>query len=526
MTAFDDSETRRANIAFIKRSMETPLLSREHEYALARAWRNDNNDRALHELINAYNRLVVSTAGRFRNYGLPMGDLIQEGVVGLLHAANRFEPDRDVRFSTYASWWIRSAMQDFILRNWSIVRTGTTASQKSLFFNLRRLRSKIEEKTGEQLNQDGREEIAETLGVPLRDVEAMEGRLSGADGSLNAVVGEDGDQEWQNMLSDERPTPEDNTILDHDSLVRRDWLEEALDNLGEREAKIIRMRRLTEDGVTLEELTGLGDAIKTSAVQYFTSEGIFIAEEKVGVKAATTHPQLSAHRAKFHSTLVRKVQVLLGNERVHLDCALTDVQQHGEEATVHIIRTSTKEVLPPVTCDFIVGCDGLKSAVRSALYGQIQPRHTGKTLFRGICEIDRLNGDGRTVVQCGDENISFICYPISEALRKEGKFLCNWAMNVAREHPGAQENWENRTSIEHIRDELDTLSGNTFGGLLSQHAVSLFGCLSVLMSYVSVVAVCCYITAVSRCGCLGVLSSRAVCIMVLFDSRCLYCGVA
>lgn len=122
MTAFDDSETRRANIAFIKRSMETPLLSREHEYALARAWRDENNDAALHELINAYNRLVVSTAGRFRNYGLPMGDLIQEGVVGLLHAANRFEPDRDVRFSTYASWWIRSAMQDFILRNWSIVR--------------------------------------------------------------------------------------------------------------------------------------------------------------------------------------------------------------------------------------------------------------------------------------------------------------------------------------------------------------------------------------------------------------------
>ena len=182
--------------------------------------------------------------------------MIQEGVVGLLHAANRFEPDRDVRFSTYASWWIRSAMQDFILRNWSIVRTGTTASQKSLFFNLRRLRSKIEEKTGEQLNQDGREEIAETLGVPLRDVEAMEGRLSGADGSLNAVVGEDGDQEWQNMLSDERP----DARRQHDPWTTTVWhaprtgLEEALDNLGEREAKIIRMRRLTEDGVTLEEL--------------------------------------------------------------------------------------------------------------------------------------------------------------------------------------------------------------------------------------------------------------------------------
>ena len=111
MTAYEDSETRRANIAFIKRSMETPLLTREHEYALARAWRDESNDAALHELINAYNRLVVSTAGRFKNYGLPVGDLIQEGVVGLLHAANRFEPDRDVRFSTYASWWIRSAMQ-------------------------------------------------------------------------------------------------------------------------------------------------------------------------------------------------------------------------------------------------------------------------------------------------------------------------------------------------------------------------------------------------------------------------------
>ncbi len=254
MTAYEDSETRRANIACIKRARKTPLLTREHEYALARAWRDESNDAALHELINAYNRLVVSTAGRFKNYGLPVGDLIQEGVVGLLHAANRFEPDRDVRFSTYASWWIRSAMQDFILRNWSIVRTGTTASQKSLFFNLRRLRSKIEESTGEQLNQDGRVKIAETLGVPLRDVEAMEGRLSAADGSLNAVIGEDGDQAWQNMLSDERPTPEENTILEHDSDIRRNWLDEALESLGDREAQIIRMRRLTDDGVTLEEL--------------------------------------------------------------------------------------------------------------------------------------------------------------------------------------------------------------------------------------------------------------------------------
>ena len=140
MAYIDDPQTQRANLKFIKASMQEALLSRETEYDLAKRWRDNQDEAALHGLVRAYTRLVISIASRFRNYGLPMGDLVQEGNVGLLQAAERFEPDRGVRFSTYASWWIRSAMQDFILRNWSIVRTGTTAAQKSLFFNLRRLR--------------------------------------------------------------------------------------------------------------------------------------------------------------------------------------------------------------------------------------------------------------------------------------------------------------------------------------------------------------------------------------------------
>jgi RNA polymerase sigma-32 factor len=155
MVHIDDSATRRANLGFIKASMRAPLLSRDREFALARRWREAGDTAALHELVRAYTRLVIAMAARFRSYGLPMGDLVQEGHVGLLQAAARFEPERDVRFSTYATWWIRSAMQDYVLRNWSIVRTGSTAAQKSLFFNLRRLRARLEELSGAPLGEAG-----------------------------------------------------------------------------------------------------------------------------------------------------------------------------------------------------------------------------------------------------------------------------------------------------------------------------------------------------------------------------------
>lgn len=254
MAYLDDPETQRANLSFIKASMSQPMLSRDLEFDLARRWRDLGDERALHELIRSYTRLVVATATRFRHYGLPMGDLVQEGNVGLMQAAARFEPEREVRFSTYAAWWIKSAMQDFILRNWSIVRTGTTAGQKSLFFNLRRLRARIEEQTGAPLGTEGREKIAEELNVTLADVETMEQRLSANDQSLNQPLSDDNPTDAQNLLPDTRPSPEEVVIGTRDAAARSRWLAEALGALSPRERTIIRQRRLQENGATLEEL--------------------------------------------------------------------------------------------------------------------------------------------------------------------------------------------------------------------------------------------------------------------------------
>ena len=254
MAMSDTVDAQRASRRLIRESMNAPLLSRQHELDLARRWRSEKDERALHELIQSYMRLVISTASRFKNYGLPLADLVQEGVVGLMQAAARFEPERDVRFSTYAAWWIRSAMQDFILRNWSVVRTGTTAAQKSLFFNLRRLRAKIDDGRYGHLNEAGKAYIAEELSVEVAEVEAMEMRLMGGDQSLNETIAASGEDAWQDFLADDRPSPEDNVTLNHDSRQRSRWLAASLAELSEREQTIIRERRLSEDGRTLEEL--------------------------------------------------------------------------------------------------------------------------------------------------------------------------------------------------------------------------------------------------------------------------------
>ena len=238
----------------VRSAMSTPLLTREREMELARAWRDHEDEAALHELITAYGRLVASMGLKFRNYGLPLADLIQEGNVGLMQAASRFEPERDIRFSTYASWWVRSAMQDYILRNWSIVRTGTTSSQKSLFFNLRRLRARIEGRTGAALDEKGRQDIADELKVPKKDVDGMSARLAASDQSLNAPIGEDGDLSWQDYLVDDRPTPEAVAMETQDGETRSAWVESALSELPKREARIIRARLLQDDTLTLEAL--------------------------------------------------------------------------------------------------------------------------------------------------------------------------------------------------------------------------------------------------------------------------------
>jgi RNA polymerase sigma-32 factor len=248
------ADTQRVSRHLVRDSMNAPLLTREHELDLARRWRAHGDQNALHELVHAYMRLVIGTASRFKNYGLAMGDLVQEGVVGLMQAAARFEPERDVRFSTYAAWWIRSAMQDYILRNWSVVRTGTTAAQKSLFFNLRRLRARIDDGSGAMMTDSGRAYVAKELAVNLREVEAMEMRLMGGDQSLNATIGPAGEDAWQDFLADERPNPEDIVADEHDGRMRSRWLAQSLAELSEREQTIIRERRLTEEGRTLEQL--------------------------------------------------------------------------------------------------------------------------------------------------------------------------------------------------------------------------------------------------------------------------------
>lgn len=239
---------------FVRTAMKAALLEPDREAHLARRWREQDDEAALHELTTAYMRLVISMAAKFRHYGLPMADLVSEGNVGLMQAAARFEPAREVRFSTYASWWIRSSIQDYVLRNWSIVRTGTTSAQKSLFFNLRRLRARIADTGDGVMSVENREWVAQHLGVPVRDVEAMASRLSGADRSLNAPLSVDGDGEWQDMLADESDIPEQAVMAERDTAKRRLWVAQALKVLNPREMHIISKRRLAEDAMTLEAL--------------------------------------------------------------------------------------------------------------------------------------------------------------------------------------------------------------------------------------------------------------------------------
>jgi RNA polymerase sigma-32 factor len=248
--------TTTADRRMIKLAMSAPYLERAEEQALAIAWKENRDQEARNRIAMAHMRLVISMAGKFRNFGLPMSDLAQEGYIGLLEAAARFEPEREVRFSTYASWWIRASVQDYVLRNWSIVRGGTSSAQKALFFNLRRLRARLargdEHLTSEAVHQ----EIATALGVSTADVRTMDARLSSSDISLQAPLssadGEGGNR--LDFLASDAPLPDEQAGEIIDSERRHNWLHAALAQLNEREMKIIRARRLAENGATLEEL--------------------------------------------------------------------------------------------------------------------------------------------------------------------------------------------------------------------------------------------------------------------------------
>jgi len=242
-----------------RRAMKAELLDAETELKLAYAWRDERDEQALHRLIQAYMRLAISMAAKFKRYGAPMNDLIQEAGLGLMKAADKFDPDRGVRFSTYAVWWIKASIQDYVMRNWSMVRTGSTSSQKSLFFNMRRVQARIEREAsamGEELDRHQlRHKIAVEIGVPLRDVEMMEGRLAGSDYSLNATQSvEDEGREWIDTIEGDGAQASEIVENSHDTDQLREWLVQAMNGLNERERFIVRERKLREESRTLESL--------------------------------------------------------------------------------------------------------------------------------------------------------------------------------------------------------------------------------------------------------------------------------
>ena len=246
-----------ADRQLVRAAMSAPYLQRDEEHDLALKWRDDKDQQALHKITMAHMRLGISMAAKFRNFGLPMNDLIQEGHVGLLEAAARFDPERDVRFSTYASWWIRASIQDFILRNWSIVRGGTSSAQKALFFNLRRLRARLSQGQDNLTESALHSKIADALGVHTKDVAVMDARLSSSDTSLNAPVNgnEDGSSSDRvEFLESDDPLPDEQVSTMIDEERRNVWLGDALKALNPRELRIINERRLSEDSATLESL--------------------------------------------------------------------------------------------------------------------------------------------------------------------------------------------------------------------------------------------------------------------------------
>ena len=241
---------------FVKQAMAAPYLTRDEEHDLALRWLNHKDHNALNKLCAAHLRLVIAVASKFRFNGLSESDLIQEGQIGLLEAASRFDPNREVRFSTYAKWWIRATIQDFVLRNWSIVRGGTSSAQKSLFFNLRKLRAQLENESASLSKDEIQMEIADTLGVSVKDVETMDTRLSSGDSSLNAPISE-GDESYaerQDFLVSDAPTQDITVEAKLDSEKREALLNDALKTLNKRELSILSARRLTDKGATLEIL--------------------------------------------------------------------------------------------------------------------------------------------------------------------------------------------------------------------------------------------------------------------------------
>jgi RNA polymerase sigma-32 factor len=240
---------------YLQEIRKFPMLEPEEEYMLAKRWKEREDSEAAHRLVTSHLRLVAKIAMGYRGYGLPLSELISEGNVGMMQAVKRFDPDRGFRLATYAMWWIRAAIQEYILHSWSLVKMGTTAAQKKLFFNLRKLKGQLQAVEDGDLSPENLKKIATELDVPEADVISMNRRLASPDHSLNAPLRSDSEGEWQDWLVDETESQE-TRLGDRQELgLRRDLLEKALTHLNERERHILGERRLKENPTTLEDLS-------------------------------------------------------------------------------------------------------------------------------------------------------------------------------------------------------------------------------------------------------------------------------
>ena len=231
-----------------------PMLEREEEYMLAKNWRNRGDIKSAEKLVTSHLRLVAKIAMGYRGYGLPIGEMISEGNVGLMQAVKKFDPEKGFRLATYAMWWIKAGIQEYVLRSWSLVKMGTTTAQKKLFFNLKKLKNKIAPRSDGDLKDEHVTEIANRLDVKKDEVISMNRRLSGQELSLNAPVGEDGD-EWQDWLADKSMDQELSFAHNEEMKQRKDLLENSLEILNQREREILNYRRLVDQPVTLEKLS-------------------------------------------------------------------------------------------------------------------------------------------------------------------------------------------------------------------------------------------------------------------------------
>ena len=245
----------------IERSKKASILEKDEEFELINDWRDNKTPRSLQKILNSYLRLAVSYARKYSSYGLPIDDLIHEGVLGIMHALEKFDTSKDFRLSTYASWWIRASIQDYILKNWSVVRTGSTASQKALFFNLKKIKQQINDVSREFMGQNEINKVSNMLNVKSIDVQNMESRLTGGDLHLNQKVDNETENDLMSLLADDRQNPEESFEEFNDKNIKINFINKAIDSLNEREKTIIRLRKFREKSITLDEL---GQKLKIS----------------------------------------------------------------------------------------------------------------------------------------------------------------------------------------------------------------------------------------------------------------------